>query len=736
MIQGDHNTSFYHISTLARRKRNLIASVKNDRGEWLTEAREVMEHFRMGFIDLYTTSQLEVPWTPFPIDHWQVQLSEEAKLAIDSMITPEEIKEALWSMQPYKALGPNGLHVGFFQRFWLLVGDSVRKEVKNVFRTRKVPDYLNKTHIVLIPKIQGPESIRNYRPISLWRRGADNAIIVQELVHTIGKMKGNKGAMAIKVDLEKAYDKIEWSFIREMLVKFNFPQNLIKLIMSCVSSVSTSILFNGGCLETFSPSRGIRQGDPLSPYLFILCMEYLGYLIEEKCNARLWNPIKASRSGPAFSHLFFADDLVLFANADMENCIAVNDVLQKFCAKSGQKVSASKTRVFFSPNVDADLKDYLTNLLGFDSTTNLDPGPIRSLVQGPLTLEASNLTIKDVIGPCGWNWAAIPFYVPPEIKEVIQVVPTPIVVRNGDKMAWKHSAKGGFDMKSAYLLATNPGNIGNSSGIWIWKLHTLPRIQMFIWRCFHYGIGVKECLARRGIPIDTTCPLYQSETETIMHALRDCSNVQTIWQQLGVQSSNNAFFDQDFRTWLKVNATLKSTQNPKNIPWYVLFPFAIWPVWKQRNQTVFNNRRNNPSLVKQIIMQAMEFIHCVSHPNSCRRLSMNQIRWERPGKGRLKLNTDGAASITLSLAGGGGLIRDELGNWVIGFSKRIGSTNSFMAEDWALRDGLLLCNPMNLSDIIVEIDAKALVNAFNNPTYDNSVISPLFDDCRQLASRI
>lgn len=301
MIQGDHNTSFYHISTIARRKRNHIASVKDERGggEWLIEEREVMEHFRTGFIALYTTSQTEV--TPFPIDHWQVQLSEEAKLAIDSMVTPEEIKEALWSMSPYKASGPDGLHTGFFQRFWLLVGDSMRKEVEKAFRTRKVPKYLNKTHIVLIPKIQGLESIENYRPISLYnsvykiiskiivarlrphlesliypyqtafiprRRGADNDIIVQELVHTIGKMKGSKGPMAIKVDLEKAHDKIEWSFIREMLVEFNFPQNLVELIMSCVSSVSTSILFNGGCLETFSPSRGIRQGDP--PFLLLL----------------------------------------------------------------------------------------------------------------------------------------------------------------------------------------------------------------------------------------------------------------------------------------------------------------------------------------------------------------------------------------------------------------------------------------------------------------------------------
>ena len=83
------------------------------------------------------------------------------------MVSTEEIKEALWSMKPYKASGLDGLHAGFFQRFWLIVGDSMRKEVEKIFIERKVPEYLNNTHIVLIPKIQGPKTIGNYKPINL-----------------------------------------------------------------------------------------------------------------------------------------------------------------------------------------------------------------------------------------------------------------------------------------------------------------------------------------------------------------------------------------------------------------------------------------------------------------------------------------------------------------------------------------------------------------------------------------
>ena len=317
------------------------------------------------------------------------------------MVTEEEIKAALWSLKAFKAPGPDGLHADFFQRFWLVVGRSISEEVLAVFREKKIPDYMNNTNIVLIPKTQGPESIGSYRPISLCnsvykivskilvgrirplldqlvspcqtafvpgQRGVDNAIIVQEIIYTIGRTKGKGGYMALKIDLEKAYDKLEWGFIRSMLIRFNFPNNLIEIIMSCISSVSTSVLFNGGSLDPFRPSRGIRQGDPLSPYIFILCMEFLDQLIQEKCEAKVWCPVKASRSGPSFSHLFFADDLVLFAKANAKSCNAIREVLDTFCRCSGQTVSDTKSRVYFSPNIDSDDREAFSDMLGFHQT--------------------------------------------------------------------------------------------------------------------------------------------------------------------------------------------------------------------------------------------------------------------------------------------------------------------------------------------------------------------------------
>lgn len=124
-------------------------------------------------------------------------------------------------------------------------------------------------------------------------------------------------------------------------------------------------------MDSFQPSRGIRQGDPLSPYLFILRMEFLGHLIEGKCNEQLWTKATTSKSRPAFSHLFFADDLVLFARANPENCSTIKEVLHEFCTRSGQVVSEAKSWIYFSPNVDPDIRETLANTLGFQTTPNL-----------------------------------------------------------------------------------------------------------------------------------------------------------------------------------------------------------------------------------------------------------------------------------------------------------------------------------------------------------------------------
>ena len=141
--------------------------------------------------------------------------------------------------------------------------------------------------------------------------------------------------MVVKIDLEKAYDRLEWSFIKIVLEHFGFPPNIVNLIMNYVSTTSTVILFNGNKLDSFHPSRGIRQGDPISPYLFLLCMEFLGAHISALCEGNRWDKIMASKNGPSFSYVFYADDLMLFTKANSKNYDAIVKVLDNFYNMAG-----------------------------------------------------------------------------------------------------------------------------------------------------------------------------------------------------------------------------------------------------------------------------------------------------------------------------------------------------------------------------------------------------------------
>lgn len=107
---------------------------------------------------------------------------------------------------------------------------------------------------------------------------------------------------------------------------------------------------------------------------------------------------------------------------------------------------------------------------------------------------------------------------PTNIKRVIQATPIPLAARTEDKLAWKLSSKGDFDLKSAYLLTLEPDLEVPLRGKWIWKLKTLPRIQYFVWQCMHHSIGVKECLSARGIPLDSYWPICLNGPENILHA--------------------------------------------------------------------------------------------------------------------------------------------------------------------------------------------------------------------------
>ena len=167
---------------------------------------------------------------------------------------------------------------------------------------------------------------------------------------------------------------------------------------------------------------------------------------------------------------------------------------------------------------------------------------------------------------------------------------------------------------------------------------------MFVWKCTHSSIGVKDFLARRGIALDTTCPLCHREVETITHALRDCHVIKNIWFQLGIQAVNSTFFTQDIGEWLVTNGSRRKGQVAKDPPWDIMFLFAIWLIWNQRNHVVFKNNSPNPRITKEIARQATEFFHCANQFKNPKIMITRQVHWEKPDPGWMKLNTNGASN--------------------------------------------------------------------------------------------
>ena len=151
---------------------------------------------------------------------------------------------------------------------------------------------------------------------------------------------------------------------------------------------------------------------------------------------------------------------------------------------------------------------------------------------------------------------------------------------------------------------------------------------------------------------------------------------------------------------------------------------------------VFQNKPFNPILHLEILNKALEFTHCAINIREATHHSLKPVKWEKPAIGWRKLNSDGSSLGNPGRAGGGGLIQDEEGNWVLGYSRQIDITLSFIAELWALRDGFMLCVDRNFSTVMVEMDAKVIIEVLNNPNNTNLIISSIADDCRKLASQI
>lgn len=205
------------------------------------------------------------------------------------------------------------------------------------------------------------------------RNIADNVLVTFEILHHMKRMRrGAEREVALKLDVSKAYDRVDWSYLRKRLIQMGFESKWINWIFLCVTTVSYSVGVNGVSVGPIIPRRGLRQGDPLSPYLFLFCADGLSDMINKEALENKISGSQIASNAPAVTHLLFADDSFLFFKPVEEEAQQVKLILQMYEAISGQAINLQKSGICFSSNVRVDKQQQLKQQLGVHKDLSTD----------------------------------------------------------------------------------------------------------------------------------------------------------------------------------------------------------------------------------------------------------------------------------------------------------------------------------------------------------------------------
>ena len=303
---GDANSRYFHSVLPSRQRRNSIVALLGN-GILVEEVvpirNAVFSHFKDHYATIHTTRP-RVENLPFK------NLSYAEGSGLIKPFSIAEVKEAVWGCDSYKSSGPEGVNFGFIKQFWDVLKDDVMRFITEFHRNGKLSRGINNTFIAFIPKIDSPQRVNDFRPISLVgslykilakvlanrlkivmgkvvsdtqttfvknRQILDGILIANEVVDKARKEK--KELMLFKVDFEKAYNSVDWGYLDTVMKKMAFPLLWRKWIKECVSTATASILVNGSPTEEFPMQRGLHQRDPLSPFLFLPAAEGLNVMM-------------------------------------------------------------------------------------------------------------------------------------------------------------------------------------------------------------------------------------------------------------------------------------------------------------------------------------------------------------------------------------------------------------------------------------------------------------------------
>ena len=392
---GDQNTSFFHKAIKSRNSRNSIKVLTLASRGRIEDPEDIKQEAIAHFQNILCCDGPSTDHNHYLDNLEGFTWSPQHKETLNRRITQEEIKNAIFSINDSKAPGPDGFTSLFFKKAWSIVGSDVTEAVESFFNSGCMLREINCTIIALVPKVPNPESMHDYRPISCCntiykcitkiiasrikmclpdiinpsqsafvhgRSIADNVLITQDLMHNYHRNNG-RPRCALKIDIKKAYDTIGWSCVIDILSRLGTPANILKCIKACITTPSFSVAVNGELAGFFASKRGLRQGDPLSPLLFIIAMEAFSRSLYVAAQAPNFE-FHPKCEGIKLTHVSFADDIFLFAGGTTSSVRVIMDELNKFENFSGLQVNKQKSAIFLAGISDA-IRNEMLNITGF-----------------------------------------------------------------------------------------------------------------------------------------------------------------------------------------------------------------------------------------------------------------------------------------------------------------------------------------------------------------------------------
>ncbi|XP_075645403.1 uncharacterized protein LOC142616429 [Castanea sativa] len=653
---GDRNTQFFHGTTTQRKRRNFIKGLRDSDGRWQSEEGIYTKILVDFYKDLFTTSNPHN--LDSSLDGIQKVVTKEMNAKLTTTYTMEEVELAIKEMAPIKEMD------------------------RTVIANRLKP-FLNS----IISETQSA--------FIAGRQIIDNILIAFESLH---HMKTNctrkSDYMAVKLDMSKAYDRVEWIFLEKILLKLGFQNSWVSLIMECITTVTYSIMVNGEPQGMITPTRGIRQGDPLSPYIFLFCVEGLDALLPKAAN-------DGDINGNKKAFTYIKERILAKMQGWKEKLLsqAGKEVMIKAVIQS---ISAYSMNVFKLPDRLCKDIEAMIRKFWWGSGEGKKIHWIWRLLHQKNTLlykvfsakyfPDGNILDAPIPTKCSYAWKSIL-----QSRKVIQ---KGVAWRVGDgrsRSIWEHNWLPEPGMSRVVLPRIDMGL--NRNNFYPWEAEVIRRIYIS-----------EAC--------NTDCLVWPKSSD-------GCYTVKSAYQMLATETINR-------------EPSLSNEGDSKGSAFTIaLFSTIAWSIWQRRNRVLVQQ----PSWpLHEISRRAKDLVveFFDAHQQPLRSVEQgSRVRWTKPPEDFYKANFDAALFDSSNMAGIGVVIRDCNGNVIGALSQRIALSKSINhAEALVASQVMAFARELSLFRVIFEGDCLRIIKAINAKEPCHTLFGHIIEEQGSLTSSL